>query len=160
MKISVEDGKVDLQLGFKLGLPGDEHLAPSQPISSHSPRYKNPARKAKDKARAAAHHQKQLHLTNSESALHQQHGAGPALLYQQAVPAILNCPPQPLPQTVPVAEHHYKTAVPAVKAVPASTSNEQFSKLPQFLFIKLLQLSPLTKIDSLHQAATALEISR
>ena len=35
LKISVEDGKVDLQLGFKLGLPGDVHLAPSQPFPSH-----------------------------------------------------------------------------------------------------------------------------
>ena len=68
LNISVEDGKVDLQLGFKLGLPGDVHLAPSQPFPSHiPPRYKTPARKSKDKARAAAHQQQQLHLRVSES---------------------------------------------------------------------------------------------
>ena len=66
LNISVEDGKVDLQLVFKLVLPQNEHLAPSQNFPSYNPpRYKTPARKAKDKARAAAHQPKQLHLTNS-----------------------------------------------------------------------------------------------
>ena len=69
LKISVEDGKVDLQLGFKLGLQGDAHLTPSQPFPCPiPPRYKTPARKAKDKARAAAH-QQQLHPKTTESAV-------------------------------------------------------------------------------------------
>ena len=59
LNICVEDGKVDLQLAFKLGLPGDAHLPP-QNHNFNPPRTKSPARKAKDNARAAAH-QHQLH---------------------------------------------------------------------------------------------------
>jgi hypothetical protein len=68
LNISVEKGMVDLQLGFKLGLPGDHHLPPQQYPSQTPPRYKTPARKTKDRARAAAH-QAQLLRTNSESDL-------------------------------------------------------------------------------------------
>jgi hypothetical protein len=58
VNISVENGMADLQLAFKLGMPGDAHL-PSYP-DNHSPKYKTPARKAKDRARAPAHQQAQL----------------------------------------------------------------------------------------------------
>jgi hypothetical protein len=65
LEISVDDGKVDLQLGFKLGLPGAEHLVPYESFPTYiPPRNKTPTRKAKDKdkARAAAHQQQQLNL--------------------------------------------------------------------------------------------------
>ena len=53
LNISVENGMADLQLAFKLGLPGDSHL-PSSPYH-HPPKYKSPSRKA----RAAAQQQAQ-----------------------------------------------------------------------------------------------------
>ena len=126
---------MDLQLGFKLGLPGAAHLAPNEPFPTHiPPRNKTPARKAKDKARAAAHQQQQLNLRESESVLsptqdphlqlHQQ-GAVPAPVKQQAAPAVLKCSQVPLLQTAPVSEHHPQAAVLAVKAAPASDQHPQ-----------------------------------
>jgi hypothetical protein len=97
LNISEENGMADLQLSFKLGLPGDSHL-PSYP-NQHPPKYKTPARKAKDRARAAAHQQAQLIRTNSDfnyqsqevpqqhGHQQQQHGASPAALETKAAPA-------------------------------------------------------------------------
>ena len=156
LNISVEDGKVDLQLGFKLGLPRDKHLAPSlQEVPSHSPpRYKTPARKAIDKARAAAHQQRQLHLTNSESVLchpqdlppHQQQGAAPALLDQQAAPVIVL-------QSEPVPDHHHKAAVSAVEAAPASTLDAQSSEAASASLHQAVAAVPPHKASQHHPTA-------
>jgi hypothetical protein len=57
LNISVENRLVDLQLGFKLGIPEYPHLSPP-PQDPHSspPKYKTEAKKAKDRARATAYH--------------------------------------------------------------------------------------------------------
>jgi hypothetical protein len=69
LNISVENGLVDLQLGFKLGQPENPHIPPQYNQSSQNlPKYKTPAQKAKDRARAAAHQQSQLLRTSYESA--------------------------------------------------------------------------------------------
>ena len=65
MNISVQNGMVDLQLGFQLGPPGDHHLPPQPQNLPIYPRYKTPERKAKDRARAAAHQQAQQLLKTS-----------------------------------------------------------------------------------------------
>ena len=69
LNISVINGMVDLQLAFKLGLPGDPHHHPPQPFHKNPPKYKTPSQKAKDRARAAAHQQALLLRTSSESEL-------------------------------------------------------------------------------------------
>ena len=131
LNISVENGKVDLQLAFKLGLPGDAHLPPPQ-HNFNPPRFKSPARKAKDKARAAAHQKQQLQQSNEEPLIspvqdHQQlhHVAAPAPLNPVAVPAIpvtIESSHAPFQTTVP-AESHHQAAAPVVEAVPASNSS-------------------------------------
>ena len=55
MNISVKDGMANLHLDFQLGFPGQAHLPPPPQDFQTTPRYKTPARKAKDRARAAAH---------------------------------------------------------------------------------------------------------
>ena len=103
LNISVQNGMAELQLAFKLGLPGDSHLT-SYP-TPHHPRYKTPARKAKDRARAAAHQQAQLTRTSSDfnqsqelpqqHVQGQQHGAPPAALKTKAAPAYPQGSPVP-----------------------------------------------------------------
>ena len=65
LNIFAKKGIADLQLNFQLGPPEDYHL-PHQPHHSQNPpRYKTPARLAKDRARAAAHQQAQLLRSSS-----------------------------------------------------------------------------------------------
>ena len=74
---------------------------------------------------------------------------------QQAVPAILECSPQPLHQTDPVADHHHIAAVPAVKAVPASSLNAQFSKAASASLHQAATAVPPSQASTLQQAVTA-----
>ena len=132
MNIIVENGMVDLKLNFKLGPPGDAHLPPQSVHLQTPPRYKTPARKAKDRARAASHQQALL-ATSAAPAVHQQHGsplataqheaesvslsqADPALPFHQADPAF------PLHQAEPADRHRAAPALPSLsfQAVPAS----------------------------------------
>ena len=127
LNISVENGMADLQLAFKLGLPGDPHL-PNHP--THNPRYKTPARKAKDRARAAAHQQAQQHRTNLNSNIQsqqvpllghqQQNGAAPAPIQQQAPSA-----PSPPPQASPAAPQVQEQA-----AAPADVTKFKADSAP------------------------------
>jgi hypothetical protein len=132
MNILVENGMADIELSFKLGQPEDAHLSP-QPNQT-PPKYKSPSRKAKDRARAAAHQQAQLVKTSSVSRQSQfsedlqdqdqQHGAVPAQLRPLAAPALPHLLPL-LPETAPDSPQQ-KTAVPAVsqsQAAPAPPSS-------------------------------------
>ena len=64
----VKDGKGDQKLRFQFGLPGDPHLPAYQRQDKEHPRYESPAKKQKDKARAAAH---QALLVKQNVSLHQ-----------------------------------------------------------------------------------------
>jgi hypothetical protein len=54
LNISVEDGVVDLNLGFTLGSLGEPHLSPPTDHPPSHPKYKTEANKAKDRARAVS----------------------------------------------------------------------------------------------------------
>ena len=60
LNLSVNDGHAVVHLGFQLGNPRDAHaqIPPHQPDLAQSFKYKSPARKEKDRARAAAHQTK------------------------------------------------------------------------------------------------------
>ena len=117
----------DLQLEFKLGLPEDSHL-PSNP-NHQPPKYKTPARKAKDRARAAAHQQAQLSKTDFNNQLQavpqqqghqQQHGAPPPTLELKAGPASPQGSPD-LSQNPPEHEAAVPAAVVQTQADSAPT---------------------------------------
>ena len=124
LNISLDVGVVDLQLGFKLGFPEDPHLSPPPPdLHTSYPKYKTEAKKAKDRARAAAH-QHALRTRSSESdqvtqdTHQQQKGAAPVpspvqgvdfRLYHVAAPA------NPLSKAAAPAAYVSKKAAPAVQ---------------------------------------------
>lgn len=131
LNISVENGLVDLQLGFKLGFPEDPHLSPPppDPHSSH-PKYKTEVKKAKDRARAAAH-QHALRTRSSESdqitqdthqqqqgaapvPLPQQQGAPPAVQGEDVRPSHVAAPANPLSKAAGPAAYISQKAAPAV----------------------------------------------
>ena len=58
MSISMKDGHAVVNLGFQLGYPKHAHVPSQQQVQPQFSKYKSPARKEKDRARAAAHHAK------------------------------------------------------------------------------------------------------
>ena len=111
--LSVKDGNTDLRLGFQLGLPGDHHLpANQQRDKEHQqpPRYKSPAKKEKDKARAANHQ---------------------ALLVKQNVPLLKNLADsaaqetKSFPSQATIAASAYKSLL-----TPPATPVQPFQHLP------------------------------
>ena len=107
MNISVQNGIANPQLNFQLGSPGDPHLSPQPHPFQKPPRFKTPARKAKDRARAAAHQQAQLLNTSCSKSADSQ---SPSILPTNPSSFFANPDlhkPAPLLQAAPAAHHHH-----------------------------------------------------
>jgi hypothetical protein len=113
-------------LTFSL-LPGDPHHHPPQLFHKNPPKYKTPSRKAKDRARTAAHQQALLLRTSSESELplkddvnHQPQGTDPVPAKQEVALAL---PHEPLLEADPAPPPPGlgQAAAPAVTAEPPKT---------------------------------------
>ena len=120
MNISVQNGLANLQLNFQLGSPGDPHLSPQPHPFQKPPRFKTPARKAKDRARAAAHQQAQL-LNSSCSKSADSSSPSPSI-----PSANIFHKPAPLLQAVPASHHPQHN-----QAVPAPLQHQAAPALPQ-----------------------------
>ena len=61
LNLSVKDGHAAVHLGFQLGDPEQAHAPNQQPAQPQFPKFKSPAKKQKDRARAAEHQRKLQH---------------------------------------------------------------------------------------------------
>ena len=126
--LDVSDGQANLSLRFQLGHPGDQHYDPGAHLHHHHPhdqqqddvqqkrRHKGPKRRAKDRARAAAH---QARL--------QSEAADPARLVT-AAPAVVK-----LPCSGKLLPLNTKTSVATLEATTPSTSSSISPTTPKKL---------------------------
>ena len=127
----VKDGKGDQKLRFQFGLPGDPHLPAYQRQDKEHPRYESPAKKQKDKARAAAH---QALLVKKNVPLHQNVADSAAKVtnfptYASVAAPAFKSPPTP-PNTPVLPSQQLFQLVPLS---PSSLLHQQTTPLPQNL---------------------------
>ena len=120
--LSIVDGFADLQLGFRLGHPTDPHLLPEHADHVHlipedptkvqsRKRKKGPARREKDRARAASHQTRFQSEAAAVSSLPEEQPSPPVILpitgklmplkssFNSAVTAPVSAQPPPVPPT-------------------------------------------------------------